>query len=275
MDPAIFRPWLARWRLTPDGPPIVGTWAKLLPVRHAGGPAMLKVDITAEEARGADLLAWWDGDGAVRLLERDRDALLMERVDGGCSLADWADAGDDEAALATLCDAAARLHAPRPTPPPASLTSLAERFAPLRSAAEAPGSLFARGWMEANVLLAAPQALRPLHGDLWHDNLRDAGERGWLAIDPVGLLGERAYDYAIMVGNPDFPKGAAEPERLLRRARFVARRADLQLSTLLRAMVVEASLYAARSLRRREKPRALEVAEIAAQALDAVGRGRP
>jgi streptomycin 6-kinase len=33
-----------------------------------------------------------------------------------------------------------------------------------------------------------------LHQDVHHDNILDAGERGWLAIDPKPLVGERAFD---------------------------------------------------------------------------------
>ncbi len=40
---SFFDPWLARWRLTPDGTPIVTHAAHLLPVRWQGRAAMLKV----------------------------------------------------------------------------------------------------------------------------------------------------------------------------------------------------------------------------------------
>ena len=41
-DP-VFRPWLFRWHLVPDGAPILTRSSKLLPVRRADVPAMLKV----------------------------------------------------------------------------------------------------------------------------------------------------------------------------------------------------------------------------------------
>jgi streptomycin 6-kinase len=269
-DEDLFAPWLARWALTPDGEPIAGTWAKVLPVRRAGGePAMLKAGMTGSEAAALDLLAWYDGHGAVRLLERADDAALMERAMGERSLAASARAGDDEGPLRLLIAAAARLHAERANPPPHSLVPLATRFERLQPAAAAGGGILARCWEEAELFLATAENERPLHGDLWHDNLRDGLERGWLAIDPKGFLGERTFDFAIMTTTPDYPEIAAEPERLLRRARFVAETAGLDHSRLLRAILIDAGAYAVWSMSEGRPPAALAVAEIVAAALDA------
>src|SRR5580692_4930815 len=125
IDMTVFDPWLKRWDLTPDGDPIAGTWASLLPVRRGGEPAMLKAAMTREERHGLDLLAWYGGDGAVNILERGDRAILMERAVGERSLKAMARAGEDEAALSVLCAAAKRLHASRSTLPPDSLFPLA------------------------------------------------------------------------------------------------------------------------------------------------------
>ena len=265
----VFDPWLERWGLTPDGAPISGTWASLLPVRRGGEPAMLKAAMTREEKHGLDLLAWYHGDGAVKILERGDKAILMERAVGERSLKAMARAGEDDAALAVLCAAAKRLHASRHALPPDSLFPLAERFKPLEAAASAHGGVLARCWTEALNLLATARETRPLHGDLWHDNVRDDRARGWLAIDPMGFLGERTYDYAVMVTNPDFPDVAALPERIRRRAAFVARTADLDPVRLMRCIMVDAGLYALWSISEGHEPRALAIAEIAAGMLDA------
>jgi len=266
---ALFDPWLDRWGLTPDGEPIAGTWAKLLPVRRGDQPAMLKAAMTREERHGLDLLAWYRGDGAVKILQRGDKAILMERAVGERSLKAMARAGEDEAALTVLCAAAKRLHESRFLPPPDSLVPLAKRFMPLEAAASEHGGVLARCWAEAQSLQATARETRPLHGDLWHDNVRDDRARGWLAIDPVGFLGERTYDYAVMVSNPDFPDVAAEPERIRRRAAFVARTADLDRLRLMRCIMVDAGLYALWSISRGDEPRALAVAEIAATMVDA------
>jgi streptomycin 6-kinase len=59
---------LALWRLVPDGAPVVTPGARLLPVRQEGRPAMLKIAVETEERFGGVLMAWWDGNGAARVL---------------------------------------------------------------------------------------------------------------------------------------------------------------------------------------------------------------
>lgn len=43
--------------------------------------------------------------------------------------------------------------------------------------------------------MADPHDVVVLHGDIHHGNVLDGGERGWRAIDPKGLLGERTFDF--------------------------------------------------------------------------------
>jgi streptomycin 6-kinase len=93
-------------------------------------------------------------------------------------------------------------------------------------------------------LLTHPKSIVPLHGDVHHGNILDAGERGWLAIDPKGVLGERGFDYANLFRNPgaDF---AGERERLQRRVEIVARAASLEPKRLLTWILAYAGLGAA------------------------------
>jgi streptomycin 6-kinase len=41
-----------------------------------------------------------------------------------------------------------------------------------------------------------------LHGDLHHYNILHDQERGWTAIDPVGVIGERGYEFTAFLKNP-------------------------------------------------------------------------
>ena len=61
-DPAALAPYLAAWGLVPDGAPIVTAVARLLPVRRAGVPAMLKLSRAEEEPAANALMAWWAGE---------------------------------------------------------------------------------------------------------------------------------------------------------------------------------------------------------------------
>src|SRR5262249_11535957 len=146
-----------------------------------------------EERRGGRLLAWWQGDGAARVLEQDDDAVLLERAMGPRNLAAMVTNGADDEASRILCAGTRRLHAPRPNPPPC-LLPLAVWFEALAPAANALGGLLREANAIACTLLASQRDVVALHGDIHHGNVLDGADRGWLAIDPKGLVGERTFD---------------------------------------------------------------------------------
>jgi streptomycin 6-kinase len=238
----LFETYLRRWSLVPDGAPIVTHTSELLPVRRDGAPLMLKVSQAEEERFGGLLMLWWNGDGAVRVVAHDADALLMERAVGSRSLADMARRGEDDEASAILCAVAARLHAPRPGPPPA-LLPLDARFRALFAVA-GQGGVLAEAAATARALLDSPRDIGVLHGDLHHDNVLDAGPRGFLAIDPKRLRGERGFDFANLFCNPDAAVALA-PGRLARQAGIVAAAAGLDRRRLLQWILAYAGLSAA------------------------------
>ena len=239
----MFDRYLKRWTLTRDGVPIVTHSSDLLPVRQDGRPAMLKIARAAEERRGASLMTWWDGDGAARVLAHDGDALLLERAAGNRSLAAMVHDGADDDASRILCDVAARLHAPRDRPPP-DLIPLSAWFAELEPAAAKHGGVLARAAEVARSLLNDPHEIAVLHGDLHHGNVLDFGSRGWLAIDPKRLHGERCFDFANIFRNPDLEIAKA-PGRLARQATLIAEAARLDRARLLRWVLAQAGLSAA------------------------------
>lgn len=262
----MFDEHLARWGLVPDGTPITTHSSRLLPVLRDGEPAMLKVAHAPEERAGARVMAWWAGDGAARVLAHAGDALLLERATGSGSLAEMARGGQDDEATRILCGAAARLHAPRNRPAP-ELVPLARWFRALQPASAAHGGILSRSARAARELLADPQDVVVLHGDLHHDNVLDFGARGWLAIDPKGLIGERAFDFANLFLNPD-RQTATAPGRLARQVDVVADAAGLERGRLLRWITAYAGLSAAWSLEDGGDPSlALAVAEVAASEL--------
>ncbi|HEX2211426.1 MAG TPA: aminoglycoside phosphotransferase family protein, partial [Longimicrobium sp.] len=90
------------------------------------------------------------------------------------------------------------------------------------------------------------------------------GARGWLAIDPKGLVGERGFDFANLFCNPDL-ETATSPGRLARQAGVVAAAAGMERARLLRWVLAWAGLSAAWSLEDADDATlALAVAEIAA-----------
>lgn len=259
-------PWLARWDLVPDGVPFATHTSVLLPVRATGEPAMLKIATAPEEARGAAILAWWQGEGAARVLALEGEALLMERATGPRSLAQMAASGDDATATRLLCATVARLHAPRPDPPAAAVP-LARWFADLAPIAAREGGILAQAHAAANHLLATQREVTILHGDLHHGNVLDFGARGWRAIDPKGLYGERGFDFANIFCNPDAALATA-PGRLTRQADLVAEIAEIERARLLQWVLAYAGLSAAWSMDDGDDPSlARRVAELAAEDL--------
>ena len=249
-----FAPYLARWGLTADGAAIGTHAAHLLPVRRGAWPLMLRIAAASDEAadtarRAARLMAWWNGEGAARVVAREGGALLMDRATGSRRLADMARGGQDDPACRILCDVAARLHTPRPAPPPAGLMPLDRWFRDLWGFADAQGGIAAQSALAARALLADPQDIRPLHGDLHHGNVLDFGARGWLAIDPHALLGERGFDFANIFTNPDLDDPtqpvATRPQVFAARVALVSGAARIDRDRLLRWILAFSGLSAA------------------------------
>lgn len=176
--------------------------------------------------RGGDFLRWRDGRGAVRLIDRRGDLSLLEHVAGG-DLLSQLDALGDDAATRIAADVLRLLHTPSPSSWPQSLQPLPDYFASLFAKARQDrqagrNSLFVTAAQRADALLADQQDVRPLHGDIHHENILRS-TRGWLAIDPKGLIGDPAYDFANLFYNPpERDDLRADPERARRMAAILA-----------------------------------------------------
>lgn len=261
-----------RWGLTADGPSISTQTGTIYFVRHGGQAMVLKLSTDPEEQQGGAIMAWWDGSGAASVLAHDGPALLMERAEGGRSLSVMAREGEDDAATRILCSVAGKLHAIRKAPPE-GLIPLERRFRALDPAAQSHGGIFDACLGAARHLLASPQEVTVLHGDLHHDNVLDFGSRGWLAIDPKGIWGERGFDFANIFLNPDLARPgvaiAINHRVFCRRVTLVAEAAALPRERLLRWILAWSGLSMAWSLQDgRPAPVNLQVAEMAAAALN-------
>lgn len=240
---APFQYYIDRWRLTPEGEAIVTRTSHLLPVRWQGMAAILKVAIEAEEELGNELMAWWNGQGVPLALAREGKAILLERAQDGGSLADLVRDGRDDEATRTICAVVEKLHLPKSQPIP-TLVPLSEWFGELAPAAATYGGILSLSAATAHELLAAPREISVLHGDIHHGNILNFGERGWLAIDPKGLIGDRGFDYANLFCNPDH-ETATDQGRFRRRIELVSKSARLDHNRLLRWILAWGGLSAA------------------------------
>jgi streptomycin 6-kinase len=197
-----------RWSLSPGEPFDQGNVSLTLPATRADGePAVLKLNFPEpESAQEADALAHWNGEGAVRLLEvdRERNALLVERALPGQSL--W-EVEDDEEATRIAAGVLRRLWR---RPPPAAhpyrvLADEAERWMEgARRDWEGLGRPFERALVDAAAAAArdlspSEPALVLCHQDFQGSNVLRAEREPWLAIDPKPIVGEPAFDVASLL----------------------------------------------------------------------------
>jgi streptomycin 6-kinase len=238
--------WLRRWELRPEGDPLTTASSTLTPVQTRDGePAMLKVAHADEEVRGGALLGALDGHGAARVLRRERSALLLERATGEGNLVAMVNAGDDDEATRIICGAAGAIHAASDDvlglDDPPALIDLPTWFSHLFAEADHLSAFHRRGAEIAGALLDGPREAVVLHGDLHHGNVLDFGERGWLAIDPKGLIGEAAFDYCNLLCNPSHER-ALQPGRLERQFGVVVASAGLEPERLAQWLVAWCAL---------------------------------
>ena len=235
-------PWLQRWALVADGAAQVRASGVVQAVRRANGqPAMLKIIADAQERLGAQLLQAWGGQGAAKVLALDGDALLMERLPGPSALA-LAQAGDAHGALRAVCECAAQLHAHTQLALPQALPTAADWLQALGPAA-ADNDVQAQCAQLAQQLLAQPDAQHVLHGDLHQANVLRDGAGQWRAIDPKGVVGERGFELAALLCNPEWPW--ASDQDLWAAAQQIAQASGLPHTRLLQWAAVRAGLSAA------------------------------
>lgn len=262
-------PWLERWHLVESGERIVTHSSYLIPALRGDRPVMLKLTQEPEEQTGGELLAWWDGHGAVEVLERENGALLMERPTGSDSLYQRALDGGDAFAVEILCQTNSSLHAvDLPNPP--VVPNLEAWFQALLETRDRRREVKSgRRWLQHLLETEREQVL--LHGDIHHRNVLDSGDGRWLAIDPKGIHGERTYDYLNIFRNPNTPI-ATDPVRFRERVRVISQVAELDRQRLLQWIVA----FCALSLAWDYYPEGSSQADltVARYALDGLERGR-
>ncbi|GAA0432804.1 aminoglycoside phosphotransferase family protein [Streptomyces luteireticuli] len=196
--PAIVNGLLEQWSCVPDGEIVHGGVGVVVPVRRRGaGAAVLKVSFPHPGNRHEpDAFAAWGGRGAVLLYERDDDrfAMLLERVRSS-SLAEVA---DGDAVVAVAGRLSHRLGVPAPPGLP-RLSGLADAWEEqlLKDSAELTHTLPRRTVDAAVATVRELGRVQPdtlVHGDLHAGNILRAEREPWLAVDPKGLVGDRAYD---------------------------------------------------------------------------------
>lgn len=244
--------YLTAWNLQLEGEPWTTPSSELARVRSSDhGACMLKIPFDDEERAGSRVLAWWNGDGAAPVYAVDADgAVLMQRADPGTPLLEAAQTAEppdyaaDEEATRQLIEVAQRLHKHGGVRPD-ELRSLRSWFRGLFAWAERAGGFYARAAQVAEELLADQHGDVVLHGDLHHENVLWFGpQREWLAIDPKGIYGDPAFDFATLLTNPDCDV-ILRPGRLERQVEVISDATDISADRLLHWTVAWAGLSVA------------------------------
>jgi streptomycin 6-kinase len=194
-----------RWRLTLLPPFSTGFVDYVAPVRRAdGSSAVLKLCyVDAEFLSGVAALRAFAGRDAVRLFDADlaAGALLLERLEPGLPLSTLADESSQmrTAALLRMDDWLAQANLPSSLP-------LYKRSQPWID----------RALRHAGETLQGPRHEVLLHGDLHFENILSS-HRGWLAIDPKGIVGDPAWELAPLLFNELGAAGEAWPALVRRR----------------------------------------------------------
>lgn len=222
----------------------------------------------SDEKGSAAALECFDGNAAVYLYRHDDNAQLLEYVEGD-DLKSLVMKGEDENATAIIANVLNSIHHSYKGPVPPQLTPLETRFRSLFKKAEQDkyegiASIYTKAAGIAETLLTKQTDLCVLHGDMHHENVEYSAKRGWLAIDPKGLYGDRTFDAANVLCNPlgmdDF---VANEPRLIGRAKILAQILQLDVERLLAFTFAYAGLSASWSLEDNQDPSlALKIAAL-------------
>ena len=202
------------------------------------------------------------------MLRQDEQTHLLEYADGQ-DLTVLVKNGQDEEATLIIADVLNQLHAPSMSPMPTELMPLKIWLRDLFKKAEEDRrtgihSIYMRAASTADSLFAEPYDICVLHGDIHHENIRHSSQRGWLAFDPKGLIGERTYDAANTLCNPvDMPELVENEVRLMKNAEILAQKLMIDRTRILDFVFVYVCLSASWRLYDGQDPvHDLRIAEI-------------
>jgi len=195
-------------------------------------PVVLKViRQPGDEWRCGEVSAAFGGSGMARVYEYIEGAALLERLNPGAQLASIALDGRDEEATEILADVIDRMSRPRESLDESSREA-SKAFVSARDWGKGFQRYLASGDHQIPTrlveqarqlyfdLCASQRGVRLLHGDLQHYNVLFDSDRGWLAIDPKGVIGEVEYEIGASLRNPyEKPELFASPQTVEKRLR--------------------------------------------------------
>lgn len=164
-----------------------------------------------DEWRSGEVLQAFDGCGVASVHEQTDGAVLMERLMPGHSLVSMVLTDRDEEATDILANVIQQMSMcdsltseSKPSKPFSTVKDWALGFDRYVASGDTqvPLELFQEAHQLYSHLCDSQREPRLLHGDLHHYNVLFDSARGWLAIDPKGVIGELEYELGAILRNP-------------------------------------------------------------------------
>ncbi len=224
-------------------------------VENQHGPAVLKVltdrGVKVGDMIGTKFLELCKGVGSVDLLSQCERALLMEWLPGP-ALKDNVPTGQDEEAAQIIAEMSMTLRRPAED----GFIELENHFGgalPSANIEEYPAlycAAFARAQAMWHALLVTTEEKCLMHGDLNYDNIMWS-DRGWVAIDPKGIIADPCYEFGVVFRSPNGEEArAAKPDRILNLASLLALHTGLDTTRILQFGFVHVAMSLAYHFRR-------------------------
>jgi len=221
--------FLKRWNVTLESPPLETNTSLVAKVNRHNQSYILKLSLEEGDEQTGAVLRYYDGRGAVRLIQEEGRATLLERALPGTPLSYLLRRGEDDKATFIFCEIIHKLHEKQTVigyyP---SVEDLQESFESylLSGDLQISETLVREAQSLYQELVNSQKKVILLHGDLHHENVLYDEKRGWLAIDPKGYMGEPTYEIGAMLRNP------LGYSHLYQHPEFLDRRVDIICETL-------------------------------------------
>lgn len=194
---------------------------------QSGKNAVLKLSFPEnhEFSTEVEALRFYNGQSSITVLQADMQngAVLLEKAEPGTRVHDIV---PDEKQISIVANVLRELHKPIPDnlasvfPDISDWVRAFDRYKQNNSLSSGPVPkwMFDKAEGIFRDLAKDNNDLVLLHGDLHNDNILSS-DRGWLIIDPKGLVGERAFELGAFLRNPleDFPKNSEYKKLEIRR----------------------------------------------------------
>jgi streptomycin 6-kinase len=242
---------ISAWRISVER--LVETESSVLVFgqRDDQGVVLKVVRNRGDEWRSGEILDAFEGVGVVRVYDHVEGAMLLERLRPANSLVSLALNGGDDRATDILADVIGKMSPRRPVSTAPAVQEWAKGFERYAAGGQAqiPNRLLVEAQRVYSELCGSQARPRLLHGDLHHYNVLFDSERGWLAIDPKGVVGELEYEVGAALRNPsERPELFAEPRAIERKVERFARALSLNPTRMLAwgfAQAVLSAIWAA------------------------------